>query len=53
MTDNEVIAKELKSAFFEGFHSFATPCSAYNTVEEAWEKSSTKMFYDSLLQEEE
>jgi hypothetical protein len=51
--NNEDWAEALKNAFFEGYSSYATPASSYNTVEEAWEESTTKHFYDSLLQEDE
>jgi hypothetical protein len=51
MTDNEVIAKELKSAFMEG--ASLTLYQGYNTMEDAWNASSTKHFHDSLTQEDE
>lgn len=43
-----VLLHRIKDAFFEGWGSYATPASSYNTPDEAWEESETKQVYDSL-----
>ncbi len=48
MNDKE-LAVEIKNAFYEGFNSYSTPCNAYNTVDDAWEKSDAKQIFDSLI----
>jgi hypothetical protein len=45
------IAAMIKEAFEEGYYSYSTPASAYNTVEGAWEESSAKVRYDYLMRE--
>lgn len=45
----KLIAAALKEAFFEGYSSYATPCIAHNSVEEAWENSYAKDNYDRIL----
>lgn len=45
------IAALIKEAFEEGYYSYSTPASAYNTVESAWEESSAKVHYDYLMSE--
>lgn len=44
-----LILVELKEAFYEGWNSYSTPASAYNSAEEAWEESEAKKFYDSEM----
>lgn len=48
MTNSE-IAYALKEAFEDGYHNYASPCSAYNTCASAWDESETKPLYDRLL----
>lgn len=43
-----VLLQRIKDAFFEGWDSYASPASAYNTPGEAWEESEAKQVYDSL-----
>lgn len=43
-------ASAIKSAFEEGYGSYETPCVAYNTEAEAWEKSTAKTVYDKLME---
>jgi hypothetical protein len=44
-------AEIIKLAFEEGYNSYASPASPYNTVEEAWLESAAKVDYDKLLSE--
>lgn len=50
LADNNlcVLIERIKEAFFEGWHSYATPAAAYNSPEEAWEESEVKNIYDAL-----
>ena len=48
MTDL-LVAEQIKDAFFEGWNSYATPASAYNSDVEAWEESDAKLTYDNLV----
>lgn len=43
------IAEALREAFEEGFDSYATPCSPYNSAGEAWLESQAKVLHDRLL----
>ena len=46
---NKEIAEDIKDAFFEGWNSYSTPASAYNSDSEAWEESDAKLTYDRLV----
>lgn len=46
--NTEQIKKAIKAAFEEGYASYATPCAAYNSVEEAWNESEAKDVYDNI-----
>lgn len=48
MTSQE-IAAAIKDAFMEGFGSYQTPCSAYNTSNDAWGESDAKVAHDAIL----
>lgn len=47
-TECSVLLQRIKDAFVEGWHSYATPASAYNSPEEAWEESEAKRIHDTL-----
>lgn len=47
---NTEIARALYEAFCEGYNSYETPANAYNTIEDAWDKSDAKKLAKSLVE---
>ncbi|QHJ82082.1 MAG: hypothetical protein [Caudoviricetes sp.] len=47
-TELPILIERIKDAFLEGWHSYSTPACAYNSPEEAWEESESKIIYDAL-----
>jgi hypothetical protein len=45
------VAFLIHDAFIEGYHSYATPCAAYNSSAGAWEDSEAKIAHDKLIEE--